>query len=797
MNKYIKKFFCVALTGAMLLGATVSAEAATVVNGSYVKGDNENNPLVTQNYGADPAVLVYNNRIYVYTTNDSQEYEATRAKNTYGKINQLNCYSSTDMVNWTDHGQINVAGSNGAAKWASNSWAPTICSKKINGRDKFFLYFANNASSIGVLTADSPTGPWRDPIGRAFITKSTPNCNVEWLFDPAVLVDSDGTGYLYFGGGVPAGQNAHPRTARVIKLGNDMISTSGSAAMIDAPYLFEDSGINKIGNTYYYSYCTNWNCSNGYRNATIHVMTSSNPMGPFTHQGEIMANPGEFFSGSTGNNHHQIFEFKGNYYIAYHTMTVQNKVMSNLGYRTTQIDKVNVSNGRIQTIKETMSGVAMNPSVDPYSWVEAETMFTQAGIKVKGNGDGTAWVTDINNGDFTKVKGVQFSKGVSSITATVQSSGSGSIEVREGSQSGTLLGTINISNTNGSFKDFTANVKNISGSKDIVFVYRGSFGFDRWKANTSGSSEVTPTPAQPTPTPTPTPSQSADTNSTAQIADGWYYLKNTLSQKYLTVEGNTAKAVTNVCISKGTGVDGQKWYVQNRGNGYISLKSGLGDFMLDVAMGADEDGANLQIYNAYAHDAQQFMVKNTNKSGVYTIATKVSNETKYVDVYEHKTADGTNVCQWTYYGNPNQQWQFEPVNGGSKAQPTPTPTPAPTATPTPTPTPAPTATPTPAPTQQAASGLTAKATINSWGSGYTATIKVSNETGKTVNGWTVKLKKSEVKIDSSWSVNVKESGDYYVITPMSWNSSIQNGGSTEFGFNGSGNGGNSISVTVE
>ncbi|MBR5635804.1 MAG: RICIN domain-containing protein, partial [Pseudobutyrivibrio sp.] len=291
--------------------------------------------------------------------------------------------------------------------------------------------------------------------------------------------------------------------------------------------------------------------------------------------------------------------------------------------------------------------------------------------------------------------------------------------------------------------------------------------------------------------------ETTNPNSTARVEDGWYYIKNPNSQKYLTVSGNKADGWNSVVISTGTGVDGQKWYVQNRGNGYISLKSGLGDFMLDVAMGADEDGANLQIYNAYAHDAQQFMVKNTNKSGVYTIATKVSNETKYVDVYEHKTADGTNVCQWTYYGNPNQQWQFEPVNGGSKAQPTPTPTPAPTATPTPTPTPAPTATPTPAPTQQAASGLTAKATINSWGSGYTATIKVSNETGKTVNGWTVKLKKSEVKIDSSWSVNVKESGDYYVITPMSWNSSIQNGGSTEFGFNGSGNGGNSISVTVE
>ena len=307
--------------------------------------------------------------------------------------------------------------------------------------------------------------------------------------------------------------------------------------------------------------------------------------------------------------------------------------------------------------------------------------------------------------------------------------------------------------------------------------------------------QPTPTPAQPTPTPTPTPTQNVDSNSTASISDGWYYLKNTLSQKYLTVEGNSAKAVSNVCISKGTGVDGQKWYVENRGNGYITLKSGLGNFMLDVANGVDEDGANLQIYDAYAGNAQQFIVKNTSKSGIYTIATKASNGTKYVDVYEHKTADGTNVCQWTYYGNPNQQWQFEKVNGGSQAQPTPTPTP----TPQPTPTPAqPTPTPTPAPTEQpATSGLKATVTINSWGSGYTASVKVSNNTGNTVNGWTLKLKKSEVKMDSSWSVNVKESGDYYVITPMDWNKTLTNGQSAEFGFNGSGSVSNNIYVDVQ
>lgn len=100
--------------------------------------------------------MEYNGRVYVYGTNDSQQYEAAaNADNNYSKIKTLNCYSSADMVNWTDHGTIAVSGNKGAAKWSANSWAPAVCHKKINGKEKFFLYFANNASSIGVLTADS------------------------------------------------------------------------------------------------------------------------------------------------------------------------------------------------------------------------------------------------------------------------------------------------------------------------------------------------------------------------------------------------------------------------------------------------------------------------------------------------------------------------------------------------------------------------------------------------------------------------------------------------------------------
>ena len=97
------------------------------------------NPIMTSRLTADPWAMEYNGRVYVYGTNDSQQYEAAaNADNNYSKIKTLNCYSSADMVNWTDHGTIAVSGNKGAAKWSANSWAPAVCHKKINGKEKFF-----------------------------------------------------------------------------------------------------------------------------------------------------------------------------------------------------------------------------------------------------------------------------------------------------------------------------------------------------------------------------------------------------------------------------------------------------------------------------------------------------------------------------------------------------------------------------------------------------------------------------------------------------------------------------------
>ena len=154
-------------------------------------------------------------------------------------------------------------------------------------------------------------------------------------------------------------------------------------------------------------------------------------------------------------------------------------------------------------------------------------------------------------------------------------------------------------------------------------------------------------------------SSSSSTNTNyATLNDGWYYIKNINAQKYLQVTNNTGGNGVNVEIGTGTGVKGQKWYLKNTGNGYITLKNGQG-YMLDVKYGATNDGTNIQTYSSNGADAQKFKIVKTSTSNVYGIVTKVTNDAKSLDVYNFGTSDGSNVCQWTYYGNSCQKWVFE------------------------------------------------------------------------------------------------------------------------------------------
>ena len=480
------------------------------------------NPLVTTDFGADPYAIVYNGRVYVYMTSDDYEYDAkgNLKDNSFNYIKTLRIISSDDMVNWTDHGEIKVAGNDGAAKWASHSWAPAIAYKQIDGKDKFFLYFANDASGIGVLEADTPLGPWKDPIGKALLTKQTPGCKgVEWCFDPAVLVDDDGSAYIYFGGGVPSGQQNNPKTARVAKLGEDMISIDGEAKEIDAPCMFEDSGIFKYGDKYYYSYCSNFMSphKDGYPGyGTICYMVSDNPMGPFKYAGEVFENPQIWF-GVGGNNHHATFVYEGKSYFIYHAQTLskaQEKAQGlasgtlTKGYRSTHIDPIELnSDGTIRPIKGTYEGISQLKTINPYERIDAETVAWNAGIKIADCAEGgklfkdfNRQITDLQDGDWTSVAQAAFGdRGAAEFTVKAASKSGGQIEIHMDSPEGALVGTVNVEATGSedTFKEFSCKLDRITDTHNVFLVFKGKaenlmnvdyYSFGEYQVNTEALS---------------------------------------------------------------------------------------------------------------------------------------------------------------------------------------------------------------------------------------------------------------------------------------------------------------------
>ena len=445
------------------------------------KKDGENNPLYTQRFGADPGVMEYGGRLYVYMTQDIVERGADDSvkENSYAQIRSLSCISSEDLVNWTDHGMIHVAGSYGAAPWAANSWAPCAAHKVIGGKETFFLYFCNGGNGIGVLTAESPTGPWKDPLGRPLISRATPECaDVVWLFDPAVMVDDDGTGYLAFGGGVPEGKAANPGTARIVRLAEDMIHPDGDPVRLDAPWLFEDSGINKINGKYIYSYCSNWQTEGNSLKLTsgaIQYMTADSPLGPYTYAGELFPNEGRFF-GLWGNNHHSIAEMNGKYYLFYHSRPVEKAMGISGNYRSPQADEIRMrEDGMPLQAVGTMEGLKQLKPLDPYRTVSARTMSAQAGVRYsQGLISGTA-------GSWIRISGADFGKGARSVTVRAAFPDGGKLYLIPDSLHGSVSAVISPAEPTDETAEITVPFE-AAGVHDIYFVFGGNILFDSWQA---------------------------------------------------------------------------------------------------------------------------------------------------------------------------------------------------------------------------------------------------------------------------------------------------------------------------
>ena len=512
-----KKFILAA--GLMAISMQMGAQTITIANDH--KGSSNGNPISTSVFCADPTAIEYEGRLYVYGTNDHQQYIKNNKKgsNGYGNIKSLVVFSTDDMVNWTFHGTIDVGK---VCTWAGQSWAPSaVWREKENGTKEFFIYFANGGGSVGVMkSTKSPLGPYSSPLGQAMIRHGMAGvdpCN--WVFDPGVVIDDNGVGWIAFGGGDPQDSNNKlmPGNSRIAKLKSSMTALDGAAVNLPAPYLFEASEINMMNGRFVYTYNTSWSDRNQWssydkRNGqaapsscSMCYMVSDNPLDPdsWEYRGEYVPNEGNFGMG-WGNNHTHLHKFNGNYYLFYHSTLLESSMKDKgemnsdaSGYRSIGVNKTTVNEQTQKINKMTLSktGVSAIKNLDPYQLQQAETMASSGGVMYEdykntksvsksslGNDASENLYIKMKAGSWTSVRKVDFGlNGAKSFT--LRAKGTGKMEIRL-TRTGKALATVEFSST--TFEDHVIEVdsttfKGVKGNVFFVFTESTNAQFDAWQ----------------------------------------------------------------------------------------------------------------------------------------------------------------------------------------------------------------------------------------------------------------------------------------------------------------------------
>ena len=256
------------------------------------------NPLITNQYTADPTARVFGDKVYLYPSHDIL---ATPGHGRPGWfcMEDYHVFSSPNLTDWTDHGMIV---SQTTVPWtdpvAYSMWAPDC----IEHNSKYYFYFPATAKAlpgkrggfaVGVAIADKPYGP--------FVPQAEPIKGVNGI-DPNVFIDKDGQAYIYYAQG----------NIYMAKLKDNMLELASEPQVIanlptqglkEGPYLFERKGI------YYLTFPHVAN-----RTERLEYTMSNSPMGPFKNGGVIMD---ESASGCW-TNHHSIIEFKNQWLLFYH-----------------------------------------------------------------------------------------------------------------------------------------------------------------------------------------------------------------------------------------------------------------------------------------------------------------------------------------------------------------------------------------------------------------------------------------------------------------------------------------------
>ncbi|MCF0191369.1 MAG: family 43 glycosylhydrolase [Marinilabiliaceae bacterium] len=440
----------------------------------------QNNPIVQTCFTTDPAPMVYDGRVYLYTGHDEENAD-------FFWMQEWRVYSSADMVNWTDHGSPLAIES---FAWGDDrAWAPQC----IERDGKFYFYVPlhsklTNGMAIGVAVGDSPIGPFKDALGKPLFDDGS------WdNIDPTVMIDDDGQAYIAWG---------NP-TIHIAKLNRDMISFASEPTLIKqtkegfgAPSMRErDRGV-KYEDCYVEG---PWLSKRNGRYQLIyaaggipeHISYSTAPSleGPWTYGGVIM--PVDTTNSFT--NHAGVVDFKGHSYFFYHTGWLP----KGGGFaRSVSIEEFKYNaDGSFPMIKPTAKGVEPASAFVPVGRIEFETMAYSKGVKTEENSQTGVYLSDVHNGDYIRVDAVDFAMLNSEPkTITINAASAlrgGKIEVRAGALDGELLSTIEIPTTGGweMWKQFSAPFTKPKVLKtDIYFVFTGRkgpklFNLDFWKLN--------------------------------------------------------------------------------------------------------------------------------------------------------------------------------------------------------------------------------------------------------------------------------------------------------------------------
>lgn len=271
------------------------------------------NPVFRNAFTADPAPMVHNGRLYVYVGHD--EWYDGQDKANGGKefnITEWLCYSTEDMKTWQDHGVVCSPRDFAWGNWETAPVGTAWASQVVERNGKFYYYCTlqgkdeNSGYAVGVAVADTPTGPFKDAIGRPLVNdKMTDNGKRGWWndIDPTVLIDDDGQAYLCWGNG----------TCFMAKLKENMIELDGDIWTVDVPRYTEGPWLHKHNGWYYLTYA-----SSGFdHKEAIDYAMSRSIYGPWEHKGQLTGGAENSFTIHPG-----LIEFKGQWYLFYHNATL-------------------------------------------------------------------------------------------------------------------------------------------------------------------------------------------------------------------------------------------------------------------------------------------------------------------------------------------------------------------------------------------------------------------------------------------------------------------------------------------